>query len=99
MLLNGEWRATSNIHRPGFVGFYINALYSPFKSWVDRIYNYLEAKKNPETYQVFVNTVQGRLWKRGSDTPDWEKIYGKRERYEFNRCTQNLKKYETPNLA
>lgn len=85
MLIAGEWRATARSKRPGFVGFYINSLYSPFKTWTDRAYIYEESKGNAEKFQVFWNTILGRVWEQKGESPDWEKIYGRRESYQRNR--------------
>lgn len=85
MLLAGEWRPTATAARKGYVGFRINALYSSLKSWDDWIHVYREYRPKPETYQVFWNTVLGRLWKTAGEAPDWEKIYARREQYPFNR--------------
>lgn len=60
MLKAGEWRA----ERPGrrIAGFHLNALYSPWKRWVECVREFLESKDDPLQFQVFVNTVWGETW-------------------------------------
>jgi len=84
-IAKGVWKPTAEPLRPGFVGFWINSLYSPFKTWLDRVYEFVEARKVPELLQVFYNAVLAKLWKIYTESPDWEKVYSKREKYPFNR--------------
>jgi phage terminase large subunit GpA-like protein len=76
-------------HAPeGVVSIYVHPLYTPFKTWVSIIDDYLECKGDNEKYQVFWNTVLGRVWQTPGEAPDWEKIYSRREQYEFNRIPE-----------
>ena len=59
MLLNGEWEAQAESKK---VGFHISELYSPFRTWVELVEDFLEAKKSPELLQTFVNTTLGECW-------------------------------------
>jgi phage terminase large subunit GpA-like protein len=53
----GEWKATRPEGR--IVGFHLNELYSPWSRLADIAATFIEAKKSPETYRTFVNTVLG----------------------------------------
>ena len=60
MISQGEWRITG---KPGKVaGFHINELYSPWVSWETVVHDFLEAKKSPETLQVWINTALGETY-------------------------------------
>ena len=59
MLQNGEWEAQAESKR---VGFHISELYSPFRTWVELVEDFLEAKKSPELLQTFINTTLGETW-------------------------------------
>ncbi len=58
MIAKGEWIAEvpeKKSHR----GFWINRLYSPFTTWKIIVDDFLNAKDDPETLQVFYNTSLG----------------------------------------
>lgn len=65
MLKAGEWRAAN----PGskIVGFWLSQMYSTRRSWGDLVQEFLEAKKDPETLKVFVNTVLAQTWEEKHD--------------------------------
>jgi phage terminase large subunit GpA-like protein len=79
----GEWIAENPTDDLSKVGFHINALYSPqgWYSWGQIAQEFCESRKNPVRLRVFVNTVLGETWEEKGEQPDWEKIYGRRERY------------------
>lgn len=60
MLAKGEWRATAK--SKGVAGFHINEIYSPWVTFKEMVDDFLEAKKSPDTLQVFVNTSLGEPW-------------------------------------
>ena len=84
MSAHGEWRST-RAGKKGFVGFWLGGLYHFNKTWENIINHYLEARKTPETYQVFWNSTLGRLWTHKGEAPDWERVYARREKYPFNK--------------
>lgn len=68
MIDAGRWRAT----RPevqGHAGFRINALVSPHANaaWGKLAAEFLAAKGNPDTLQVFVNTILAEGWREAAD--------------------------------
>ncbi len=81
MLEAGEWRAT----RPfkGHAGFHIWAAYSVFPnaSWGRLAAEFLEVKNNPETLQVFVNTVLGETWEEQGESAKHDELLDRREDY------------------
>jgi phage terminase large subunit GpA-like protein len=81
MLSLGEWRPTA-AGDGKTRGYHISALYSPvgWPSWGELAAEFLEAKKTPETLQVFVNTVWGETWKDEAAVPlDADVLYSRRE--------------------
>ena len=83
MLAGGNWVSTSEDGKPGKIGFHLNAIYSPagWISWADIASEFIESKSNPLRLRTFVNTILGETWESKGEQPDWEKIYGRRERY------------------
>lgn len=70
MLANGRWIAKKPFR--GVAGFWINGLYSPWLRFGEIAQEFLIAKQNPETLQVFVNTVLGETWIEKGDAPKLE---------------------------
>jgi phage terminase large subunit GpA-like protein len=66
------------------VGFFVWEIYNPSSTMVSIAQGFLESKDNPESYQVFTNTVLGKLWEvkalLGKD-PDDFKTAGRIESY------------------
>ena len=79
MLMNGEWQAQAKSKK---VGFHISELYSPFRTWVELVEDFLEAKKSPELLQTFANTTLGETWaiEQGEEI-DSEKLQNQSEQY------------------
>ena len=88
MLANGEWRATKpeNVS-PAKYGYHLNSLYSPlgWYSWSQAADDWEKAQGKPTKLKAFINTVLGQSWKERGEVPDWQKLYNRREAYEFNR--------------
>jgi phage terminase large subunit GpA-like protein len=86
MLARGEWRADVPDYRGDRVGFQLSSLYSPvgWLSWGDAAEMWEEAQGDDTKLKTFINTVLGETWKTMGEVPDWEKLYNRRERYEFN---------------
>lgn len=86
MLSEGKWVA----ERPGYknggiVGFHINSLYSPLGwfSWQEIADEWLDCKGSPDKLKGFINTILGETWKEKGDSPDWQRLYDRRENYEI----------------
>lgn len=87
MLAAGKWVARNPDNDR--IGFFINALYSPvgWYSWQDMIAEYEaaveEARKTKkyEKLKTFYNTSLGETFEEPGESPEWEKIYKRRESY------------------
>ncbi|MBR9893822.1 phage terminase large subunit family protein [bacterium] len=68
---NGRWRATQP-HVEGHAGFRLNALVSTLAnaSWGKLAAEFVEAKKQPDTLQVFVNTILAQGWREAAEEID-----------------------------
>lgn len=80
MVTDGAWRAT----RPevqGHAGFRLNALVSTLAnaSWGKLAAEFLQAKGQPDTLQVFVNTILGQGWREAADEADPDAIAARAE--------------------
>lgn len=80
MVAAGRWRAT----RPevsGHAGFRLNALISPLAnaSWAALAKEFLDAKDDPETLQVFVNTILGQGWRAEGEELDDQALAARAE--------------------
>lgn len=86
MLAKGKWIAEKEFN--GVAGFHINELYSPWSSWANMVRDFLIIKDNPQTLQTWVNTALGETWEQKGDSPDWERLYERRENYPVG-CVPN----------
>lgn len=75
----GEWRA----HAPfkGTAGFRLSALYSPWMSLEDGVRDFLEARKQPATLRVWINTYLGETWEEEGQRVDDIGVSERREDY------------------
>ncbi|HEY7825105.1 MAG TPA: phage terminase large subunit family protein, partial [Acidimicrobiia bacterium] len=64
----GQWVATAESRR--IAGFHISALYSPWTSLESGVIEFLEAKKQPATLRVWVNTYLGETWEEEGEAVD-----------------------------
>lgn len=71
MVEGGRWRATAP-HVRGHAGFRLNALVSTLAnaSWGKLAAEFVEAKKSPDTLQVFVNTILAQGWREAAEEID-----------------------------
>ena len=79
----GEWRAEGEFR--GVAGFRIWAAYSPWSTLSRIVSTFLEAKDNPETLRVWVNTVLGESWEVEGARVDDTVLYQRRELYPGQR--------------
>lgn len=77
----GEWRPTNPKASGRHVGFHVWEIYSPWSSMSQIVEAFLEAKGDPETLQVFVNTVLGETWEADGETVSDSRLVARRERY------------------
>jgi phage terminase large subunit GpA-like protein len=81
MLKHGEWRAANP--ESSTVGFWINALYSPWRKWGELADKFVKAQRSQETLREFVNTVLAEPWVESGEVPDWQRLYERRESYDL----------------
>lgn len=62
--------------------FWLNAFASPWASWASICLKYQNALGDTKKLQVVYNTCFGMLWENRGDTPDPDKLLGRRELYE-----------------
>lgn len=80
MVAGGAWRATCPDVK-GHAGFRLNALVSTLAnaSWGRLAVEFLQAKGQPDTLQVFVNTILGQGWREAADEADPDAIAARAE--------------------
>ena len=61
--------------------FWVNAFFSPWRSWDEICIKFLEVRKDPQQLKVFYNTVLGQLWEERGDLDDEETFLARREDY------------------
>jgi phage terminase large subunit GpA-like protein len=62
----GEWRATKPFN--GTAGFHISELYSPWRTLLQIVSAFLQAKSHPEQLKAWVNTCLGETWADSHDS-------------------------------
>ena len=75
----GEWRSEREFN--GVAGFKINALYSSWMMLSDGVRDFLEAKSQPATLRVWVNTYLGETWEEQGERVDDLDLANRREEY------------------
>lgn len=75
----GEWRSEREFK--GIAGFYLNALYSPWMMLSDGVREFLEARKQPATLRVWVNTYLGETWEEQGERVDDIELINRKEDY------------------
>ena len=81
MLQRGRWQPT--VEGDGqTAGYHISSLYSPWRSWGYYAQEFLAAKQDTASFQVFVNTVWAETWEvRAEKPPRISAIEKRREHY------------------
>ncbi len=74
---NGNWQATAESKR--VAGFHLSGLYSPWTPLESAVLDFLEAKKQPATLRVFVNTYLGETWEDQGERVDDYAVAERRE--------------------
>lgn len=84
MLAAGYWQAGRE--SGGIVGFHLNELYSPWKSWHDVALDFEAAKSDPMQFQVWVNTSLGEPFEPDTRTRyDWENLLYRSEESDYSQ--------------
>jgi phage terminase large subunit GpA-like protein len=74
-----EWSATAEFKR--VAGFHLSGLYSPWIPVDAAVREFLEAKKQPATLRVWVNTYLGETWEEQGEQVDDYAIAARRESF------------------
>lgn len=74
---HGKWVPTSEFNR--IAGFHLSGLYSPWTPLDVAVREFLEAKKQPATLRVFVNTYLGETWEDQGEQVDDYAVAERRE--------------------
>lgn len=61
--------------------FWVNAFFSPWRSWEEICIKFLEVRKDPQQLKVFYNTILGQLWEDRGDLDDEDTFMARREDY------------------
>lgn len=61
--------------------FWVNAFFSPWRSWNEICLKFLEGRKDPQQLKVFYNTILGQLWEERGDLEDEDTFLARREDY------------------
>lgn len=80
MVKKGRWIA----ERPEMkkiVGFHINELYSPWRTWGEIVEDWRKALGKPNLMKTWTNTVLGETFEQQGEKVDWEVIFDKSEKY------------------
>jgi phage terminase large subunit GpA-like protein len=71
IIKTGKWLADKPTKK--IAGFHLSALYSPWTPLEDGVRDFLEAKKQPATLRVWVNTFLGETWEeQGEQIDDYD---------------------------
>lgn len=85
-----EWIPTKTPEADFIASYQIGALYSPFFSWQQYVYEYRKALKKPEKMQTFVNQRDGLPFKIRGMKPDIEKVVNLRGEYESRQIPHEV---------
>jgi len=88
MIKHGKWVATAPIIKTA--GFHISELYSVWSTWSEMAYNFLEAKKNPETLKTWINTSLGESFEEQGTSIDYENLLDRRLNYDINAIPEDV---------
>lgn len=82
MLERGVWIA-DNPKEKFKRGFHISSLYSPvgWYSWANAALDYERARTDPDRLRTFTNTKLGLTFRDSGETPDFQRLYERREDY------------------
>ena len=69
--------------------FHMNALASPWTSWIEILKSFLSSKDDIEMLKVWVNTEMGEPWFEEGDAVDYAELYNRREDYVLNAIGAN----------
>lgn len=91
MVEGGRWRATAP-HVRGHAGFRLNALVSTLAnaSWGKLAAEFVEAKRSPDTLQVFVNTILAQGWREAAEEIDEAALAARAEPFGLDAIPESV---------
>ncbi len=83
------------VRRPGVrtVGYWLRGaltLTLPGAEWPRLVREFLGVKDNPEKRRTFFNTVLAEFHQDRGESPEWKRLYERRERYEVGTCPDGV---------
>lgn len=80
MVQKGRWEAEAP--GPGrHPSFHIDSLTSLLTTWDKIAEKFLSSKDDPQKLKAFVNLWLGEAWEERGDSPDWQRLFVRREEY------------------
>ncbi len=79
MLARAEWRAHNPKIRDYHRSFFIWSAYSVLQSWARIAREWIKAKGDPASEQVFLNDTVGRAYQTEGEAPPWESLRDRAE--------------------
>ena len=90
MLRHGEWRAKKPTEK--IASFFINEIYSPWRTWSQMAATFLESKNDPYLLQTFINTSLGESFNPLlTNEFNWENLLQKREAFDLDSIPSAVK--------
>ena len=90
MLARGKWIARKPFK--GTASFFINELYSPWRSWVQMVESFLESKNDPYLLQTFINTSLAECFDPMiGEEVKWEHLLERRETFDIDTIPARVK--------
>lgn len=80
MLMRGEWRADKPFKK--IAGFWINEIYSPWRTFGEMAEEFIDAKRSREDLKVFINTSLAEVFRETYQKADWAGLMLRRENYD-----------------
>ena len=86
-----HWRASAPEVK-GHAGFAVNCLISPHHNarWGKLAAEFLQAKRSPETLQVFTITILGEAWKTEGEDLDKHDLFNRREPFTLAKLPEDV---------
>lgn len=84
----GHWEATNPHGR--FPGFNLSALYSSFRTLRSLVEEFIDAKDDPESLKVFINTRLASVWKSDIKTMDDLEFLSRLEHYTPEKLPEQI---------
>ena len=78
---NGEGEWFSDVENDTIKSFRLNALVSPWMSWVEIVEEFISSYNDSEMLKVWTNTILGQVWTVDGESIDHNELFDRREQY------------------